>query len=121
MRARSGAAPGGRSVSADARSSAIARQPRSRGRAPVAAWLRSYRAAWLAPDLLAGVTLAAYAIPVSLAYSTLAGLPPESGLYCYLAGGLAFALLGTSRQVAFGPTSSIAILLGSTLATLAHG
>ena len=106
-------------MSADAGSNVIA-QPRRRPW-PVAAWLASYRAAWLVPDLIAGVTLAAYAIPVSLAYSTLAGLPPESGLYCYLFGGLAFALFGTSRQVAFGPTSSIAILLGSTLALLARG
>jgi high affinity sulfate transporter 1 len=87
----------------------------------LAPWLRSYRASWLGRDVVAGLTLAAYAIPVSLAYSSLAGLPPAAGLYCYLVGGLAFALLGTSRQVAFGPTSAIAILLGSTLATFAAG
>jgi SulP family sulfate permease len=87
----------------------------------VAPWRRTYRASDLPFDLLAGLTLAAYAIPVSLAYSSLAGLPSELGLYCYLAGGVAFALLGTSRVVAFGPTSSIAILLGSGLASLAAG
>ena len=43
-------------------------------------------------DLLAGVTLAAYAIPVSLAYATLAGLPPEVGIYGYLLGGLGYAI-----------------------------
>ena len=85
----------------------------------IAPWLGTYRAEFLPFDLLAGLTLAAYAIPVSLAYSSLAGLPSELGLYCYLAGGVAFALLGTSRVVAFGPTSSIAILLGSTLGGLA--
>jgi SulP family sulfate permease len=108
-------------VSVDARPTELPRPQRGRAWLPVPAWLASYRAAFIGHDLLAGVTLAAYAIPVSLAYSTLAGLPPESGLYCYLFGGIAFALLGTSRQVAFGPTSAIAILLGSTLATLAQG
>src|SRR5262249_51044447 len=49
------------------------------------------------------------------AYSSLAGLPPESGLYAYLAGGLAYAALGTSRQLAIGPTSSISILLAASL------
>ena len=87
----------------------------------LAPWLRSYRISFLPRDLLAGLTLAAYAIPASLAYSGLAGLPSQLGLYCYLAGGLAFAVLGTSRVVAFGPTSAIAILLGSTLGGLAGG
>jgi high affinity sulfate transporter 1 len=92
-------------------------EPRPRWQ--MAPWLRTYRAACLPFDLLAGLTLAAYAIPVSLAYSALAGLPSELGLYCYLAGGVAFALLGTSRVVAFGPTSAIAILLGTALGGLA--
>lgn len=43
---------------------------------PPARWLADYRAAWLRVDAVAGVTLAAYAIPVSLAYAGLAGLPP---------------------------------------------
>src|SRR2546423_8593388 len=51
---------------------------------PVVNWLPRYERAWLGSDLVAGVTLAAYAVPVSLAYATLAGLPPEMGLYCYL-------------------------------------
>jgi Sulfate permease and related transporters (MFS superfamily) len=38
--------------------------------------------------MVAGVTLAAYAIPVSLAYAGLAGLPPQAGVYGYLLGGL---------------------------------
>ncbi|MBY0280126.1 SulP family inorganic anion transporter [Candidatus Binatia bacterium] len=92
-----------------------------RPRWQIAPWVRTYRLSCLPFDVLAGLTLAAYAIPVSLAYSSLAGLPSELGLYCYLAGGLAFALLGSSRVVAFGPTSSIAILLGSGLAGLAGG
>ena len=68
--------------------------------APPACWLAEYRATWLAGDIVAGVTLAAYAIPVSLAYATLAGLPPQVGVYGYLLGGLGYALLGSSRQLA---------------------
>jgi MFS superfamily sulfate permease-like transporter len=71
---------------------------------PPAQWLPTYRPQWLAGDAIAGVTLAAYGIPVSLAYSTLAGLPPQDGVYCYLVGGLFYALFGTSSQLAIGPT-----------------
>jgi MFS superfamily sulfate permease-like transporter len=51
---------------------------------PAARWLAEYRLAWLRGDVVAGVTLAAYAIPVSLAYAGLAGLPPQVGVYGYL-------------------------------------
>jgi SulP family sulfate permease len=76
---------------------------------------------WLRHDVVAGVTLAAYAIPVSLAYATLAGLPPQYGIYCYLVAGPAYALLGSSRQLAIGPTSAISMLLGTTLVGMAEG
>ena len=85
------------------------------------AGMRGYQAQWLRKDLVAGVTLAAYAIPVSLAYATLAGLPPQYGIYCYLLGGLGYALFGTSRQLAIGPTSAISMLVGVTLASMAEG
>jgi high affinity sulfate transporter 1 len=67
------------------------------------------------------VTLAAYGIPVSLAYASLAGLPPQYGVYGYLAGGLAYALFGSSRQLAIGPTSAISLLVGVTVADMAAG
>jgi sulfate permease, SulP family len=88
---------------------------------PAYHWLAAYRLAWLRADLAAGLTLAAYAIPVSLAYSSLAGLPPQTGIYCYLLGGIGYALFGTSRHLAVGPTSAISLLLGVTLARLAGG
>jgi high affinity sulfate transporter 1 len=88
---------------------------------PPAQWLRGYPVSWLRFDIVAGITLAAYAIPVSLAYATLAGLPPQHGIYCYLFGGIAYALLGTSRQVAIGPTSAISLLVGTTIAGMAAG
>ena len=86
-----------------------------------ARWLAQYRAAWLPGDLVAGVTLAAYAIPVSLAYAGLAGLPPQVGVYGYLLGGLGYALLGSSRQLAIGPTSAISLMIAGTVGEMAQG
>jgi len=88
---------------------------------PPAQWLASYRPQWLPHDAIAGVTLAAYGIPVSLAYASLAGLPPQYGIYCYLVGGLFYALFGSSRQLAIGPTSAISMLVGVTIAGMAEG
>ena len=88
---------------------------------PPAQWLASYQPKWLANDAIAGVTLAAYGIPVSLAYASLAGLPAQYGIYCYLVGGLFYALFGSSRQLAVGPTSAISMLVGVTVAGMAQG
>jgi SulP family sulfate permease len=88
---------------------------------PPARWLAEYRAAWLPSDIVAGITLAAYAIPVSLAYAGLAGLPPQVGVYGYLLGGLGYALLGSSRQLAIGPTSAISLMIAATVGAMAEG
>ena len=88
---------------------------------PPARWLVEYRAAWLPGDIVAGITLAAYAIPVSLAYAGLAGLPPQVGVYGYLLGGLGYALLGSSRQLAIGPTSAISLMIAGTVGAMADG
>src|SRR5437588_9049791 len=88
---------------------------------PAARWLADYRVAWLASDVVAGATLAAYAVPVSLAYAALASLPPQAGIYGYLLGGVGYALLGSSRQLAIGPTSAISLMIADTVATMADG
>jgi high affinity sulfate transporter 1 len=88
---------------------------------PIAGWLPHYQLAWLRWDIIAGVTLAAYALPQSLAYAELAGLAPEMGLYCYLVAGLGYAVFGSSRHLAIGPTSAIALLVGVTLNDLSGG
>ena len=90
-------------------------------RIPPARWLAEYRTAWLPGDLAAGVTLAAYAIPVSLAYAGLAGVAPQVGVYGYLLGGLGYALVGTSRQLAIGPTSAISLMIAGTVGAMAEG
>src|SRR4051794_2541261 len=88
---------------------------------PPARWLSNYHASLLRGDIVAGVTLAAYAIPVSLAYAALAGLPPQVGVYGYLLGGLGYALFGLSRQLAIGPTSAISLMIAATVAPMADG
>jgi len=88
---------------------------------PPARWLPTYQAAWLRFDIIAGVTLAAYAVPVAMAYATLAGVPPVNGIYGYLLGGLAYAVFGSSRQLAIGPTSAISLLVATTVAGMAGG
>lgn len=88
---------------------------------PATHWLSGYQTGWLGADVVAGLTLAAYALPVSMAYATLAGVPPHHGIYCYLLGGMCYALFGTSRQLAIGPTSAIAMLVGATVADMAGG
>jgi len=88
---------------------------------PPRRWMAEYSGRWLRGDFIAGVTLAAYAIPVSLAYAELAGLPPQAGVYGYLLGGLGYALLGSSRQLAIGPTSAISLMIAGTVGAMAGG
>ncbi len=88
---------------------------------PPLQWIKGYSLKYLGNDAVSGLTLAAYAIPVSLAYATLAGLPPQYGIYGYLIGGLFYALFGTGLQLAVGPTSAISLLIGTSIATMAHG
>lgn len=88
---------------------------------PPLTWLAQYRPSWLRHDAIAGVTLAAYAIPVSLAYAGLAGLPPQVGIFGYMLGGLGYALFGSSRQLAVGPTSAISLMIAGSVGTLAGG
>lgn len=84
-------------------------------------WLADYNFKTLSADSIAGITLTAYAIPVSLAYASLAGLPPQYGIFGYLLGGVFYAILGTGKQLAIGPTSAISMLVGITLANLSGG
>jgi SulP family sulfate permease len=88
---------------------------------PSIKWLSEYSFKLFGYDSVSGLTLAAYGIPVSLAYATLAGLPPQYGIYGYLIGGVCYAFLGTGKQLAIGPTSAISMVIGVTLATLSNG
>jgi len=84
-------------------------------------WLATYDRTWLQADLTAGVTLAAYLLPAAIGDSTLAGLPPQAGLYACLFGGLVFWLFCSSRVTAVTVTSAISLLVGATLGGIAGG
>lgn len=88
---------------------------------PILQWMHSYDGSRFRLDLIAGLSLAAFTIPESLAYASLAQLPPITGLYCYLVAGVAYAIFGTSRQLAVGPTSALAIVIATSIATLGAG
>lgn len=88
---------------------------------PAAGWLRAYQPVWLRGDVVAGVTLAAYMIPAAIGDATLAGLPPQAGLYACLFSGLVFWLFTSSRQTTVTVTSAISLLVGSTLGPIARG
>jgi high affinity sulfate transporter 1 len=88
---------------------------------PILQWLPQYKGNWIKWDLIAGVTLASFVLPESMAYATLAGLPPHYGIYCVLVAGIFFAIFTSSKHVAVGPTSSISLMVGTTVAVLSAG
>ncbi|WP_313695276.1 SulP family inorganic anion transporter [Halorarum halobium] len=88
---------------------------------PVTEWLPAYDRSWLRTDLVAGITVAAAVIPEGLAYASLAGLPPQTGLYAALMGAATYVFFASSRQVLLGPTSALAILLLAGVGPIADG
>ena len=81
--------------------------------------LHGFRPAWLPGDALAGLLLAAIALPEQLATARLAGLPPETGLVAFIAGTLGFAVFGTNRFLSCGADSTIAPIFAGGLAAIA--
>jgi len=91
------------------------------GLAPGLPALLDYRREYFRHDLVAGVSVAAVALPVSVAYAELAGLPPVVGLYSSILPLLAYALFGTSRQLIVGPDAATCALVAAAVAPLAAG
>ncbi|WP_456846176.1 SulP family inorganic anion transporter [Cellulomonas sp. P5_C6] len=87
-------------------------------RSMVPATLRGYRRSWLAPDVVAGVTLAAVAIPETMGYTSIAQTPVVTGIYTLIFPTLVFALLGSSRLLVVGADSATAAILAAGLAGL---
>ena len=83
---------------------------------PVPPALRAYRVAWLRSDILAGITLAAVAIPETMGYTSIAQMPVVTGLYTVIFPTLVFALLGSSRLLVVGADSATAAILAAGLA-----
>lgn len=97
---------------------------RARSRHEVAAGLaqlRGYTPAWFRADAVAGVTVTAYLVPQCLAYADLAGVQPVTGLWVAVVAMIAYALLGTSRQLSVGPESATAVMVAAAVAPLAAG
>ncbi len=86
---------------------------------PILTWGRTYDRKLLRPDLIAGVTVAAFAIPEDMAYASLAGLEPQHALYANLIALLVYAAMGTSRQLSYSVTSALSIMVAGTLGTMA--
>jgi SulP family sulfate permease len=83
--------------------------------------LRHYRRDWLRPDLIAGITIAAYLVPQVMAYAQLAGLDPVVGLWSAVLPAIAYGLLTTSRHISIGPESTTAVMVVAAVAPLAGG
>ncbi len=86
---------------------------------PLLVSLRGYHREWATADLVAGLTLLVIVVPEQLATSRLAGMPPITGFYAFVAGTVVFALLGSSPQVSVGADSTIAPLFAAGVAGLA--
>jgi high affinity sulfate transporter 1 len=96
-----------------------AKPPLLRRIVPVSADVAHYRASYARDDLVAGLTVAALAIPAAMAYAELAGLSPINGLYTLLLAPVAYALLGSSRQLVVGPEGSVSTLVAASVLPLA--
>ena len=87
---------------------------------PATEWLPQWRVLFRR-DAVAALAVWAVLVPQSMAYATLAGVPPVYGLYAAIAGLLLYGMLGTSRQLNVGPSSGVAVLTAATVAPLAAG
>lgn len=104
----------------DPRSWAAPKPPLLHRLVPITTWLPGYDYRRLLRfDVIAGVTVWGLLVPEMIAYSGLAGLPPQAGLYTLLATLAAYAVFGTSRHVVVAGTSAAAVLLASTVGDLA--
>lgn len=90
-------------------------------RAPIFQTVRTYQKRWLRPDAIAGITVAAVAVPQAMAYAQLAGVPLITGLYTALIAMLVFAIFTSSRRVIVGPDAAMAALTGAVVIPLAAG
>ncbi|KAF7111337.1 hypothetical protein CFC21_111360 [Triticum aestivum] len=82
---------------------------------PVLEWVPGYSLSLFRSDLIAGLTIASVAIPQGISYAKLADMPPLTGLYSSFVPPLVYTLLGSSRDLAVGPTSITSLIMGSML------
>lgn len=87
--------------------------------APFLVWLRNYRSHYLRADLVAGLTVAVVAVPQSMAYALIAGLPVQYGLYASIVPTIVACLWGSSAHLITGPTTAVSLVVYSTLVDVA--
>jgi high affinity sulfate transporter 1 len=80
-----------------------------------------YDRSWLPNDLAAGLSVAAIALPVGIAYAELAGVPTVVGVYSAIFPLLAYALFGSSRQLMVGPDAATCVMVAASLGHLSGG
>jgi high affinity sulfate transporter 1 len=76
---------------------------------------------WLGSDIGAGLSVAAVALPVGIAYSEIAGVPAVIGMYAAIFPLFAYALFGSSRQLITGPDAATCMMMAAALGPLAGG
>jgi sulfate permease, SulP family len=86
---------------------------------PALDWIPGYRRDWLLPDVLAGLALWAVMVPEGMAYAGIVGVPPIMGLYTIVPALLAYAVLGTSRQLVVGPDTATGLISAVTVGAIA--
>jgi len=85
---------------------------------PITSWLPRYNWKWLPADGIAGFTLWGLLIPEMIAYASLAGLPPQAGIFTLLGSLVLYAIFGTSRQLVVAGTAASAVLLAAAVGGL---
>ncbi|KAG7187960.1 hypothetical protein KM043_013920 [Ampulex compressa] len=87
-------------------------------RLPIFGWLPRYNYQDALGDLVAGITVGLTVIPQSLAYSNVAGLPPQYGLYGSFLGCFIYIIFGSCKDIPFGPSAIVSLLTYQTVAHL---
>jgi sulfate permease, SulP family len=83
---------------------------------PILEWLPRYDRSWLPRDAMAGLTVWALAVPESMAYAGIAGIPVQYGLYAIPLALVAYIIVGSSRELFVGPSATVATLSAAAIA-----
>jgi high affinity sulfate transporter 1 len=86
---------------------------------PILSWIPVYQRVWLLSDVFAGLALWAVMVPEGMAYAGIVGVPPIMGLYTIVPALIAYALLGTSRQLVVGPDTATGLISALTVGAIA--